>query len=48
LVILDVPDVAYFSDGRDFVRVCFDAMLGDDVPQELAPGDPEVAFLGSA
>jgi hypothetical protein len=28
---LDVPDLAYFSDGRDLVGVCFDAALSDDV-----------------
>jgi hypothetical protein len=32
LDILDIPDLAYFSDSRDFVRICFNAMLGDDVP----------------
>jgi hypothetical protein len=37
LNILDVPDLAYFSDGQNLVRVCFDAALVDDVPQELAP-----------
>jgi hypothetical protein len=45
LDVLDVPDLSYFSDGRDFVRVYFDATLGDDVPQELALGDPKVAFF---
>jgi hypothetical protein len=45
LDVLDIHDLAYFSDGRDFVMVCFDATLGDDVPQELVPGDPEGAFL---
>jgi hypothetical protein len=38
LDILDILDLAYFNDGRDLVRVCFDTALGDDVPQELAPG----------
>jgi hypothetical protein len=45
LDILDIPDLAYFSDGQDLVGVCFDATLGDDVPQELAPGDPEGALF---
>jgi hypothetical protein len=41
----DVPDLAYFGDGRDLIGVCFDAALGDDVTQELSPGDPEGAFF---
>jgi hypothetical protein len=45
LNVLDVPDLTHFGDGRGLVEVCFDAMLGDDVPQELAPGDSEGAFL---
>jgi hypothetical protein len=45
LNILDVPDLAYFSDGRDVVGVRFNVALGDDVPQELSPGDPEGAFI---
>jgi hypothetical protein len=45
LNILDIPDLAYFGDGRDLVRVRFDAVLGDDVTQELSPGDPEGAFF---
>jgi hypothetical protein len=45
LNMLDVPDLAYFSDGRNLVGVCFEAALGNDVPQELTPGDPEVALL---
>jgi hypothetical protein len=45
LNILDVADLAYFSDGRNLVGVHFDVMLGDDVPQELSLGDPEGAFL---
>jgi hypothetical protein len=32
LDVLDVPDLAYFSNGQDFVGVCFDAVLSDDVP----------------
>jgi hypothetical protein len=31
LNILDIPDLAYFGDGRHLIRVHFDAMLGDDV-----------------
>jgi hypothetical protein len=46
LDVLDVPDLAYFCDGRDLVWVCFDVALGDDVPQEFAPGDPKGAFFG--
>ncbi len=45
LDILDIPDLVYFSDGRDLVRVYLDAALGDDVPQELAPGDPKGALF---
>jgi hypothetical protein len=45
LDVLDVPDLAYFSNGQDFVGVCFDAVLSDDVPQELTPGDPEGALI---
>jgi hypothetical protein len=29
----DILDLAYFSDNLDFVWACFNAMLGDDVPQ---------------
>jgi hypothetical protein len=32
LNVLDVPDLAYFSDGQDLVGVHFDCTLGDDVP----------------
>jgi hypothetical protein len=32
LDILDLPDLAHFSNGRHFVRVCLDAALSDDVP----------------
>jgi hypothetical protein len=45
LDVLDIPNLAYFSDGWDFVRVCFDAALGDDAPQELAQRDPEGALF---
>jgi hypothetical protein len=45
LNVLDVPDLAYLSDGQNLVGVCLNAALGDDVPQELAPGDSEGAFL---
>jgi hypothetical protein len=49
LNVLDVPELAYFSDGRDLVGVHFDVVLSDDVPQKLSSGDPEGAFfLGSA
>jgi hypothetical protein len=30
--VLNVPDLTHFGDGRNLVRVCFDAVLGDDVP----------------
>jgi hypothetical protein len=36
--VLDIPDLAYFSTGRDLIGVLFDAVLGDDGPQELALG----------
>jgi hypothetical protein len=45
LDILDIPDLAYFRDGRVLIIVYFDATLGDDVPQELAPGDPKGALF---
>jgi hypothetical protein len=32
LNVLDVPDLAYFSDGRNLVGVYFDVALGNDVP----------------
>jgi hypothetical protein len=32
LDILDIPDLAYFGDGQDLVMICFNAVLGDDVP----------------
>jgi hypothetical protein len=45
LDILDVPKWTHVDDGRDLVRVCFDAALSDDVPQKLAPGDSKGALL---
>jgi hypothetical protein len=45
LNVFDVPDLAYFGDGRDIVEVCFDATLSDDITQELSPRDPEGAFF---
>jgi hypothetical protein len=46
LDVLDTPDLAYLSDGRDLVGVGFDATLGDNGPQEIASGDPKsVLFL---
>jgi hypothetical protein len=45
LDVLDVPNLAYFSDGRDLSGICFNAALGDDVPQELAPKDPKGAVF---
>jgi hypothetical protein len=32
LNVLDVPNLIHFGDGRNLVRVCFDASLDDDVP----------------
>jgi hypothetical protein len=46
LNILYIPDLAYFHDGLDLIGVRFNATLGDDVPQELALGDPKGAFFG--
>jgi hypothetical protein len=48
LNIFDVPNLAYFSDGRNLVGVHLDAVLGDDVPQELPRGTPKAHFSGSA
>jgi hypothetical protein len=49
LDILDILDLAYFGDGRDLVRICFDVVLGDDVPQKFALRDPQrCIFLGLA
>jgi hypothetical protein len=45
LNIFDVLNLAYFDDGQNLVEVCFDAALGDDVPEELASGDLEGALL---
>jgi hypothetical protein len=45
LDVLGVPDLAYFRDGQDLVRVCFDVGLGDDVPQEFSLGDPKGALF---
>jgi hypothetical protein len=41
--VLDRPHV---GDGRDFLRVGLDALLGDDEPQEHASGDSEDTLLG--
>jgi hypothetical protein len=43
--VLNIPDWTHFDDGRDLVRVRFDAVLGDDVPQEHALGNSEGAVL---
>jgi hypothetical protein len=32
LDVLDTSDLAHFGNGQDLVRICFDAVLGDDVP----------------
>jgi hypothetical protein len=46
LNVLNVPDLTHFGNGQNLVRVYFDAVLGDDVPHELAPGDSDGAFSG--
>jgi hypothetical protein len=43
--IFDILDWTHLSDGQDLIRVCFDAVLGDDVPQELPWGHSEGAFF---
>jgi hypothetical protein len=48
LYILDVLDWTILYDGRDFVRVRFDAMFGDNVPQDLPLGDMKGAFFGGS
>jgi hypothetical protein len=45
LNILDISDLTHFGNDRNLVSVCFDTMLGDDVPQELTLGDSEGACL---
>jgi hypothetical protein len=45
LDVFDTPYLVYFSDGQDLVELFLDVVLGDDVPQELAPGDPKGAFF---
>jgi hypothetical protein len=45
LNVLNILDWTHLYDGQDLVRVCFDAVLSDDVPQELPPGDFEGAFF---
>jgi hypothetical protein len=45
LNILNVPNWTHVGDGQDPLMVRFDATLGDDVSQELAPGDSKGAFL---
>jgi hypothetical protein len=44
LDVLDTSDLAHFGNGQDLVRICFDAVLGDDVPQKFALGDPKGAL----
>jgi hypothetical protein len=41
----DIPNLTYFNDAGDITGVCLDAAVGDDVPQEFAPGDPEGALF---
>jgi hypothetical protein len=45
LNVLNVPGLTHFGDGQNLDRVCFNAALSDDVPQELTPGDFKCAFL---
>jgi hypothetical protein len=45
LNVLAIPDLAYFSDGRNLIGVHFVVALGDDVPQELTSRDSEGVFL---
>jgi hypothetical protein len=44
-IILDILDWTHPGDGRDLVEVCFNAEIGNDLPQELASGVSECAFL---
>jgi hypothetical protein len=32
LNVLNVPDLAHLGNDQNIVRVCFDVVLGDDVP----------------
>jgi hypothetical protein len=43
---LDIPNWDHLNDGQDLFRVGLDGVLGDDVPQELSPGDSKGAFFG--
>jgi hypothetical protein len=36
LDVLDIPDLAFFRDGQNLVRVCLNAALGDDCWHFLA------------
>jgi hypothetical protein len=45
LDIFYIPDLAYFGNSPDLVRIRFNAVIGDDVPQKFASGDPKGAFL---
>jgi hypothetical protein len=45
LNVLDIPDLDYFSDGKNLIGVRFDTALGDDVPDKLSSGDSKGAFL---
>jgi hypothetical protein len=46
LDVLDIYDLTHFGNDRDLVRICFDAALGDDVPQKFISGDIKGAFFG--
>jgi hypothetical protein len=45
LNVFDVLDWTHPGEGWDIIGVWFNAMFGNDVPQELPPGDSEGAFL---
>jgi hypothetical protein len=45
LNVLNILGKTYLGNDPDLVRVCFDAAVGDDVPQELPWGDSEGAFF---
>jgi hypothetical protein len=45
LNVLDILDWTHPDDGRDLVEVGFNTAFGNDVPQELPPGDSDSAFL---
>jgi hypothetical protein len=46
LDVLDISHPTHFGNGRDIVRIHFDAALSHDVPQKFASGTPKVHFSG--